>query len=67
MDFMTTFMTTRKGMVLYKPKTDFSIRYIVVDYDDNFIYCVDLNSQNKIYREVVKFTYEQCNKDFAIE
>jgi hypothetical protein len=60
-------MSTRKGMVLYKPKTDFKVRYVIVDYDFLYVYCIDLNDDNKVSRQVIKFTYKECNDNFIIE
>lgn len=61
------YMSMRKGTILYKPKTDFNIRYVVVDYDIVNVYCIDLNDKNNIVRKVIKLSYEECNKDFKIE
>jgi len=61
------YMSMRKGIILYKPKTDFKVRYVVVDYDIVNVYCVDLNDKNNIVRKVIKFTYDDCNKQFKVE
>ena len=61
------YMSMRKGIILYKPKTDFNVRYVVVDYDETNVYCIDLNSKNKTIRKVVKFSYDECEKNFKIE
>ena len=61
------YMSARKGIILYKPKTDFEVRYVIVDYDNFNVYCIDLNDTNKLSRRIIKFTYDECNKNFKVE
>lgn len=63
---MNYYNLIKKGTIFNKPCTDFKIRFIIIDYDCNFVYCIDLNSKNKLFRKVVKFTYEELDK-FSIE
>lgn len=60
------FMSMRKGAILNKTKAD-SFRFVVVDYDYKYVYCIDLNDNNKVFRKIVRFTYEECNRDLRIE
>jgi len=60
-------MSVRKGTILFKPKTDFKIRYVIIDYDTNYIYCIDLNGKNKNIRPVIKFSYTECDEKGLIK
>ena len=54
------YMSTNKGIILCRNEP--CIRYIIVDYDYIYVYCIDLNSDNKICRKIIKLTYEECSK-----
>lgn len=61
------YISIKKGIILYKPKTDFNIRFVVVDYDEDYVYCIDLNNEDKIRRYIDTFSYKYCNENFEIE
>lgn len=56
------FMKMRKGKMFYKKGTDFEERYVVVDYDEGFVYCVDLRDRNKLIRVLSKFSYNELDE-----
>ena len=55
-------MKVRKCAELYNKNE----RYVIVDYDNEFVYCIDLDSCEKITRKIYKFNYEYITCNFKM-
>lgn len=56
------FMSMTKARVYNLPGSDFEVRFCVVDYNQDGVFYINLNSKNKLFRKVKFMKYQELTK-----